>query len=142
MDVTGGIRMILTQGNLDHWFDASLWGPSGGSNVRPAPLALTKCVENGHLERHPTKPETFRLTEEGRALRRRLERESPNPIPCKFCNGSPQVTPILVHYDTPRRTGPHSMSRVACECGAIGKCRPTPEAAIESWNEPWQALVG
>lgn len=63
------------------------------------------------------------------------------PVPCQFCGSTPTARPILVHYGTPRRNGAYTMFRAACECGAIGKCRPSPAAAVESWNEPWQALV-
>jgi len=64
------------------------------------------------------------------------------PIACGFCSGFPTIVRIAVNYATPRKSGVHEMYRAHCSCGAIGKCRPTPEAAAESWNEPWQALVG
>lgn len=72
-------------------------------------------------------------------------------IDCHFCGSTPILVPILVYYRSEREAihaGPpvsetraHDMYRVKCRCGAIGKCRPTPEAAEQSWNEPWQALV-
>lgn len=65
-----------------------------------------------------------------------------DPIPCHFCVETPAIRKISVVYETPRKTGRHAMFRAECECGAIGKCRPSPEAAIQAWNEPWQALVG
>lgn len=68
---------------------------------------------------------------------------STTPIPCKFCGGEPVVKPIVVAYDTTRRTGRHQMLRCECpRCGAQGKCRPNHDAAVACWNEPWQAQVG
>lgn len=60
---------------------------------------------------------------------------------CEFCGSIPTVRPIKVFYRSTRRTGMHYMHRVECKCGAIGKCRPNPDSAIEAWNEPWQAMV-
>lgn len=60
---------------------------------------------------------------------------------CRFCGSRPKPVSILVHYNTARRNGPHDMVRIACQCGAIGKCRPDAESAAASWNEPWQALA-
>jgi hypothetical protein len=63
------------------------------------------------------------------------------PIPCRFCGAAPSVTSIFVHYDSAWHVGPREMVRIACSCGAIGKCRTDEAAAVASWNEPWQALV-
>lgn len=64
------------------------------------------------------------------------------PIPCNFCgNKHPVTVAIQVHYHSPRKQGLHDMRRVACPCGAIGKCRPDADSAVEAWNEPWQAMV-
>ena len=64
------------------------------------------------------------------------------PIDCHFCAEKPEIRQISVVYHSPRKTGLHGMFRAECRCGTIGKCRPTMEAAIQSWNEPWQARVG
>lgn len=64
------------------------------------------------------------------------------PIECHFCVEVPEIRKIEVVYMTDRKTGRHTMFRAECQCGAIGKCRPTRQAAIGSWNEPWQELVG
>lgn len=61
------------------------------------------------------------------------------PHLCRFCGKSPTVASLTVMYETARRVGQHEMHRVECECGAHGKCRPTPTDAAVSWNEPWQA---
>jgi hypothetical protein len=61
------------------------------------------------------------------------------PILCKFCDAQPRLNAINVYYETPRRSGPWQMWRVECRCGTIGKCRPSQDAAVEAWNEPWQA---
>lgn len=66
----------------------------------------------------------------------------PEPIDCHFCVEKPDLRKIAVVYETARKTGPHEMYRMECRCGTIGKCRPDPESAIETWNEPWQARVG
>lgn len=64
------------------------------------------------------------------------------PIPCGHCGEVPVgIACISVHYNSPRKQGIQPMMRVACQCGAIGKCRPDAQSAIEAWNEPWQALV-
>lgn len=63
--------------------------------------------------------------------------------PCGFCEKSNlYFEAVPVHYRTARRVGIHSIVRVACTCGAHGKCRPDKESAAASWNEPWQALPG
>lgn len=64
------------------------------------------------------------------------------PIHCHFCVEQPAIRRISVFYNTPRKTGRHAMFRAECACGTIGKCRPTRAAAVEAWNEPWQARVG
>lgn len=64
------------------------------------------------------------------------------PIPCTHCSNQPHVRLIEVFYTTLRKTGLHQMYRMECICGMIGKCRPDPASAVETWNEPWQALVG
>lgn len=64
------------------------------------------------------------------------------PIPCGHCGEIPVgIAVISVNYNSPRKQGVQSMMRVACQCGAIGKCRLDAQSAIEAWNEPWQALV-
>jgi hypothetical protein len=60
---------------------------------------------------------------------------------CEFCGSIPFIRLIKVYYTTIRKHGFHDMFRVECKCGAIGKCRPTQNAAINAWNEPWQAMV-
>jgi hypothetical protein len=72
------VKMILKQGNLDHWFNADLWG-SRGANIRPAPAAFAKAVECGYLERKGGRYERFRLTDAGRVARRELERLGGSP---------------------------------------------------------------
>lgn len=66
----------------------------------------------------------------------------PVALDCHFCVGQPELRAITVAYNTERKTGLHTMYRAECQCGTIGKCRPTRSAAIETWNEPWQARVG
>lgn len=66
----------------------------------------------------------------------------PTPIPCKFChNPEAQPVSIRVAYATSGVADPVPMWRVHCSCGTIGKCRRTPEEAVASWGEPWQAFV-
>lgn len=69
-ELPGGVRMIVTQGNLDHWFNADLWG--GESNIRPASAAFAMAEHHGLVQHHVTRPD-YRLTDLGRSMRRQLE---------------------------------------------------------------------
>jgi len=72
------VKMIVKQGNLDHWFNADLWDVSPGS-IKPAPRAFDLAVDHGLLEIHHGGCK-FRLTDAGRAARSELERLGGRPV--------------------------------------------------------------
>jgi len=69
-ELPSGVRMIVEQGNLDHWFNAALWG--GKNPVRPAPAAFVRAEEAGLVEKH-FHTHKWRLTNLGRSMRHQSE---------------------------------------------------------------------
>lgn len=65
-----GVRLIVQQGNLDHWFSADLWG-----DIKPSPQAFDMALSRGMVEAHFMTGK-YRLTDYGREVRRRFEKES------------------------------------------------------------------
>lgn len=64
--------------------------------------------------------------------------EQPDPIACHFCDGPARSRQMDISRVTPDAAGVAQMHRIECECGAISRWRPTPEAAIAIWNAPYQ----
>lgn len=60
------------------------------------------------------------------------------PIACQFCGAQPGIRQRDIARIAPGGSGDYSMYRTECECGAVGKWRPSREAAIATWNAPYQ----